>query len=499
MNFTRRSILAGLGGAASAPLLPGGALGRSSDRLAASIVQADLDLLLHAYQAVHPGLLRYLSPGGFAARVAAAKAWAAGGRSLTEIFVMLARLTAAVRCGHSYPNPNNQRRAARALLLEGRDRVPFAFRWLRGHMIVTGSRDGELPFPVGSEILSIDGMAASALLAAMLPLARADGGNDAKRVSQLSVDPRQRFPAFDVHRPMLTPAVGDGAVRVRVRMPNGRERTLDLPARTEDELESLRSARGDAIGWRFDIDSDGIGRLTMPTWVTYNSRWDWRGFLDTAVDRLIDERARGLVMDIRGNEGGTECGWPLLERLVTADTPLPAFVQRVRYRSLPQALRAPLQTWDSSFYDWGEAAVGPDGDGFYRLQRSKGGETTIRPRGRRFAGPLVVLTDSACSSATFQFANAVRTAGLGTLVGETTGGSRRGLNGSAYFFVQLPGSGLEVDLPIVGSFATRPQPDAGVRPDVAVPVTADDIIAGRDRQMDAALADIRRQRNGRRK
>lgn len=54
-------------------------------------------------------------------------------------------------------------------------------------------------------------------------------------------------------------------------------------------------------------------------------------------------------------------------------------------------------------------------------------------------------------------------------------------------FLRLPESGLEIDIPLTGTFPVTPQPDAGVEPDVAITQTASDIASGRDRVLDTAL------------
>ena len=94
---------------------------------------------------------------------------------------------------------------------------------------------------------------------------------------------------------------------------------------------------------------------------------------------------------------------------------------------------------------------------------------------------MLVSADN--SSATFQFALSVRELGLGRLVGQPTGGNRRGINGGAYYFVRLPNSRIEVDLPIIGYYSPTPQPDAGLEPDIAVKVTPADIAARRDAEL----------------
>lgn len=487
MILSRRAFVSGGAAALAATALPGRLFAAATSGLTPAAMQADLDLLLRAYETVHPGLLRYLPQGGFGERIAAAKLWAARDRSLPEFFTALARLTASVRCGHSHPNPANQSRAAREALFSGRNRLPFSFRWIDQRMIVTGARGGTPVLPAGSEVLTLDGVSPRHMLTAMLPLARADGSNNDKRIAQLGIASRDRYAAFDMFRPMLFSARADGTMQLQVRDPNGQRRIVTLAALSEEQLRPAPAPENAPMDWSFDIRSDGIGLLTMKDWVTYRSQWDWRAYLDQVVDRLIEERSRGFIIDIRGNEGGTECGWHLLERLVEREVARPAFIQKVRFRQLPADLVEPLDTWDPSFRDWGSAAVGPDTDGFYRLERPNEGDESIVPRGRRFAGPVAVLINASCSSATFQFADAIQRAGLATLVGEGTGGSRRGINGGAYFFVRLPGTGLEVDLPIIGYFPQQSQPDAGVRPERLVAVTTDDIAAGRDRQLDTAL------------
>lgn len=57
---------------------------------------------------------------------------------------------------------------------------------------------------------------------------------------------------------------------------------------------------------------------------------------------------------------------------------------------------------------------------------------------------------------------------------------QRGINGGAFFFVRLPRTGLEADLPLIGQFPSRAAPDAGLEPNLLVETTALDIAAGRD-------------------
>ena len=102
----------------------------------------------------------------------------------------------------------------------------------------------------------------------------------------------------------------------------------------------------------------------MPSWGLYDSKWDWRGWLDEQVDRLIADRVPRLVVDLRANEGGLDCGNTLAERLVPAPIPFEEMQRLVRYRTVPDDLRPYLDTWDQSFRTLGEKAA-PLPNGFF--------------------------------------------------------------------------------------------------------------------------------------
>ncbi|MBY0566571.1 MAG: S41 family peptidase [Hyphomonadaceae bacterium] len=481
MQASRRDLLAGVAAGAGLALIPSAAAAQELT-FAPAALREDLAVLERAWTTMHPGLLRYNTPASIARLFAEARDWANAERSLGAFFVELARVSAAVRCGHTFPNPSNQGRRARETLIEPTRCVPFAFRWIEGEMIVTAAM-ADTGLRAGDRVLRLDGVSSRTLRRRLMPLMRADGGNDAKRIVLMSVDPKDDHATFDLYRGLVFGA--GAACEVEIVRQGARSR-LSVSTVTADARRAALGQNGPNENWSFSIE-EGIGRLTMPDWALYDSEWDWRGFIDESVDQLIDAQARGLIVDLRSNEGGLGCGDTLLERLIEQPLAPQRSRTRVRYRRAPADLDPYLETWDPSFKDWGEAAVGPDADGFYDLRRADEVEQPLVPRGRRFNGDLVVLTDASMSSATFQFAQKVKDNRLGVLVGETTGGSRRGINGGAYFFFRLPNSRLEVDLPLIGYFPETPQPDEGTLPDRHVTQTAADLAIGFDRVADVAL------------
>lgn len=470
---TRREALLGAAMLAMAP------------RVSAADLRGDIAILRRAYETLHPGLYRYATPAEMNARFDALAASWSKASSTTDAYLSLSRFLATVKCGHTYANFFNQKKAVAEPLFAGRDKLPFHFRWIDGRMIVI-AHGGDLPR--GSEIVSIDGKPARQILNDLMPFARADGSNDAKRVAQLSVQGFDKIETFDVFFALTRNKPGQ-PFNITARLPSGQTRTLsltpiDLAAR---RAQMKQTTDDNAVQWTLSFDAGNVARLTMPNWALYDSKWDWRAFLDNAFHELAGRNTRALIVDLRGNEGGLDCGDEILARCIDQPLARAAYERRVRYRRVPADLEPHLDTWDPSFKDWGSDAQ-PLDDRFFRLIEKDGeSRAAIAPKGPRFKGRLIVVVDSSNSSATFQFAQAVRANRLGQLIGEPTGGNLRGINGGAFFFLRLPASGLEADLPLIGTFPATPQPDAGIVPDIIVADTQQDIAAGRDAVLERAL------------
>lgn len=483
LPLSRRATLMGLMALPATPLLAAAAPG--DGRIGQAATREDARLLRRAYETLHPGLLRYNTAPGLAEAFDRLEAGVAGGETLEAWYLRLSRFLATLKCGHSYANFYNQSAATQARLFERDDRLPFRFVWLGERMIVTADPTGDGLMP-GSEILTLNGQPAGAVLAQLLEVARADGSNDAKRRRLMSVLGQDGYESFDVFYPLM---FGSRATHdLEVLGPDGRRRTARVASISLAARRAQASAPpqdGDAPRWSMERRGR-TAVLTMADWGLYDSAWDWRGWLDREMDALAASDIDRLVVDIRANEGGLDCGDHLAARL-TDHTLAPDMGRRlVRYRRIPDDLKPVLDTWDRSFDDWGEDAQ-PFDDRFLALRRTAEEGATIVPKGPRFTGRVIVLTGPQNSSATYGFARMMKQERLGTLMGETTGGNRRGINGGAFYFLRLPATGVEVDLPLIGYFPTTQEPDAGIEPDVLVPATAGAIARGEDPAMQAAL------------
>jgi hypothetical protein len=448
-----------------------------------SVAPNDIALLREILTTLHPGLYRYASPKSIESRLTKLeRQWPS--LDLEARFLSLARLLASIKCGHSYPNFFNQTAEVKQALFDPATpfRLPFAFKWIGDEMVVTESQAKDVWLPVGSVVKAVDGVPVRDILKRLLPYVRADGNNDGKRRALLSATGADEIETFDVFYGLLYGAPKKGKFNIHYRAPGtSSDVWADMKplswAERRAYIKQVDNSRSDQPIWDWTMRPDGIAVLKMDGWALYNSKWDWQAWLNDRMDSL--RGAKGLIVDIRENEGGNDCGDVILSRLVGKDIERPKAKRLVRYQKVPEHLNRYLDTWDNSFRNWGDRTR-PYSDRFFE-QVGEMADPVIAAKGPQIEVPLAVLTGAQNSSATFQFANLVKSTGLGTLIGETTGGNQRGINGGAFFFARLPESGLELDVPLIGYFPDGPTPpDAGIAPDISVPLSAVDIANGSD-------------------
>ena len=492
-KIDRRSFLSGAASSGAA-MLALSQIGCAEPRPTAMSPEIAQDMaLLRQALAIHPGAERYMSVSEIDAAITQLGSDLTANEALDQRYLIFSRFLSRLKCGHTYANFFNQSPAVRDALFDRQTRLPFAFRWLEEGMVVTQAVPG-VDIPAGSIVTDINGVDPNEMLETLLPYTRADGNALGKRRALLEVQNRSRFEYFDIFHGLVYGVPANGAHDIGFVMPSGEARSVRADAISLADRQAIRQAAQaqtdiDEALWQFEV-RDNVAILTMPGWSTFNTSWDWQGWLDERLDESVD--LDGLIIDNRSNEGGDiSVGARLMSRLISEPISVPQSRRLVRFRSFPEALREHAGTWDRSFYAIGENAD-PVEDGFYQLPVSTAFPTTLQPRGRTVSVPVVLLTSPTNSSAGFMFAKIAKQSGRMRLVGEETGGNRRGTNGDGFFFTTLPHIGIEFDLPMVGHFPETPQPDSGIVPDVTISETAADIANGFDATLARAFEELGR-------
>lgn len=466
--------------------------------ISAEKLSEDFTVLKKALLAIHPGLYRYKTRSEMDSIFDHFQKVFAQPLSYREAFLQLTRLTSSIQCGHTFPSFYNQGVLVREVVLNQKDKLPFTFRILDGKMIVTASVAENANLPTGTEILTIDGVPAKTFLKETASLVKADGPNDAKRYADLNTfGVGDYFEAFDCYFPLLYPPV-DQQYRLTVKTPGSQsaeaitvntvtrsERTGALMQKYPDHLN-----KADQL-WKLEFWENNTAYLQLGTFDVFQLSFEWSQFLKNAFAEIRKRKTRHLVIDIRWNEGGQDEVLLFIGKNIGKQpVKIPQRQDRVRYRRITPELRPYLYTWDSTFFDL-SGRTQPLNDDYFLLTGEN--TTEIKPFDNAFGGQTYLLVNASNSSATFYFAEIARENKLATLIGETTGGSQKGLNASTLFFLRLPHSQLEIDIPIVGSFSDD-KPAGGIPPDVPVSQSLEDLLKGEDSVLKAAKALIE-QRN----
>ena len=170
------------------------------------------------------------------------------------------------------------------------------------------------------------------------------------------------------------------------------------------------------------------------------------------LEALDLEKVKGMIFDVRSNTGGNSLyGYEIISHLI--DQPIEGEIWRTR-RYLP------------AFRSWGK----PE-------EWHEGGMGLIQPsNGKKYLGPLVVLTDNGTISAAEDFVVPLKYAKRATIIGEQTAGS----TGNPVTFI-LPGGYLFRVCSLVATFPDGEEfVGKGIKPDITLKPTQKDIFDQRD-------------------
>lgn len=419
--------------------------------------------------------------------------------SLSEAYLVFSKFTANLQCGHTFCSFYNQSGATKDSLFNKKDKVPFTFFLYDKRMFVEKNVSDNEILKKGTEVVAINNVPVATIIDTLIQYVKGDGGNNLKRLNDLNLSGLGKFEAFDIYYPLLFPPINN-SYSLTVKQPD-QPKLSSINVNTVSRIERfslIESQYGKQPStlddlWSFNILNDSIGYLKIGTFVTNKLTIDWKKFLNNAFDELAEKNIQNLIIDIRGNEGGDdEVNLVLGKNLAKKQIEFPAFKELLRYEKVSDEFRPYLNTWDKSFYDRTGQLVKQE-NGFFTWKRDKG-LSIIKQNNKAFKGTSYLLVDAANSSATFFLTTGLQHNKITTIVGSETGGNLKGTNGGQLFFLWLPHSKIEIDIPLIGYYPLTNQPDKGIHPDVEIPINLSDILANKDKVLEKTLELIKEKR-----
>lgn len=454
-------------------------------KIRAEQLSTDFQIFKKALLEIHPGLYRYQSKHKMDSIFNHFQKVFEQPQSYQEAFLNFTQMTASIQCGHTFPNFYNQNGFVKKIVLDQNDKWPLTFRIWNQKIIIMECVDSTIHLPRGTEIVAIDGIPVQQLLKETASLVKADGPNDAKRYADLNTfGINNYFEMFDCYFPLLYPPTNHQYTLTVQQpfQPQTEEVQINTISRTERNQLLLKKYpdhlnNSDQL-WQLEWWDHHTAYLRLGTFDVFQLSFEWDVFLKNAFKDIKKRKIKNLILDIRWNEGGQDEVLLLLGKyLAKTNLIIPQRQELVRFSTISPELKPYLFTWDKTFFDLSNK-VKPYNDDYFLFNQTP--LPPIKPLDKAFEGDTYILLNAANSSATFYLAEIAQINHLATLIGETTGGSQRGLNGGALFFLRLPNSQIEIDIPIIGSFSND-KPAEGIRPDVLVCPSLEDIINNEDR------------------
>lgn len=360
--------------------------------------------------------------------------------------------------------------------------------------------------PVGSEIISVDGISSEKLLNRMLKYAPSDGYNVTRKYRQIESE-------FGI---LLYYEFGAKSnYRVTYRTPDDQTKTSEIQSQPFQSIGTRNANRNSyfsdyhnkpdkAAHFRntikqkqpfvYFVDSTNTAVLTVNSFGVDPK--EFKSKLIGIFKEINKKKSAQLIIDVRQNNGGFRANAINLFSFITDDTFKQRTSESVVATTLPEKeyIIHTMSDYEQFLSNYFIQTEKTNGRLVLRMDRA---EEMMKPYKKTFKGNIYVLTGGKTFSASSAFALNAKNDPQITLVGEETGGGYYFHTGQFPALYELPNSKimLRISLVKINHYVQDKSvpKGTGVIPDVEVKLTRQNLIEGKDSQLDYVLKEIQKE------
>ena len=461
--------------------------------------EEDFRWLRFALEYVHPRIYKYEDKAIVDARFDSLSSRINTSIRGLDFLSLVSKTNAAVRCGHLYTIP--QEHLSKEIL--DKKLLPFHVKIIDEKIYVINSC-AEQTIPNGAQILSINRRSYREILQAILAGVATDGNIQTRKYRLMERYFYRLFHGFDLYYHLHV----DRSDRFSIEfLPLGSSlrKTALVNGLTFSERTKL-------IRQKYRLDEQAWFKTPSPVFRLFEQQSYAilklpRSFYDKKIDPDFDSLLRSafraiklkniqnLILDLRNNEGGSEYQQMQLMSYLY-DQPFKLYqniyISRLDFRPLKPVIIE--RDTAKLLFNNNDNYMRQINENLWINNYEYDENLRLHdPKADVFTGRLFVLMNGTCFSSAADLVADLKKTGRGVFIGEETGGDFEGPSGGTAIVIQLPNSKIMVRISpnIQVGYKYQDHPlGRGVFPDYPVTYTIEDILAGRDLEMELARSMI---------
>ncbi|WP_312306111.1 S41 family peptidase [Chryseobacterium sp.] len=423
------------------------------DQITSGQFVEDLHTFRTIREKVNSGLYVYRSRKEIDSMYQLAEKEAANCKSIFDFYKVIARLTGFEGSCHNYTDLPNH---ASYYLTQKPEYLPVTLKNIDGRLLQDSKN---VAVPLGAEILSVNGVSAKEMITRFSQYYFSDGYSmPYKEITGFERGMLDKFYIeFGTHKNYV----------IRYQW-NGKENEVSLPGISLENFKKLQESRHSLTfdkkllseKYSFTKEGEGTYRLSLRGFDFATGKEDpaykkFSTFLDRMMDTLEREKIQNLIVDLRGNTGGTGA---LYEKVFSYLTQRPFRDSHYAYTKFNEVPLEEKLVITPLFLTNGVT----DKNGLNAYLKSlypkaiqekyywaDDKNPSILPNEKTFQGQLYLLVDHRVASAASHLASLIKSYTNAIVIGKETVGGYYEHNGHLPLVYELPNTGIQTGFSIV--------------------------------------------------